>query len=54
MTSYRELYFYLFRMMAQAAEYLEQGNVILAYECLISAQLQAEEACLAYDLLPEQ
>ena len=52
--TYRELYFRLFGAMAQAAEYIEQGNVMLAYECLVSAQQEAEEACLESDILPEQ
>ena len=54
MTSYKDLYCYLFRAMAQATEYLEQGNIILACECLIHAQQEAEEACLQFDILPEQ
>lgn len=53
-SSYKDLYFHLFGAMARAAEYLEQGNVILAYECLVTAQLEAEEACLEFDILPEQ
>ena len=54
MTSYKDLYCYLFRAMAQATEYLEQGNVILAYQSLVTAQQEAEEACLQFDILPEQ
>jgi len=54
MTSYKDLYFYLFRALAQATEHLEQGNIILACECLIHAQQTAEEACLEFDILPEQ
>jgi len=54
MSSYKELYFYLFGALAQAAEYLEQGNTFLAYQSLITAQQNAEEACLEFDLLPEQ
>ena len=52
--TYRELYFRLFGAMAQATEYIEQGNVMLAYECLVSAQQEAEEAYLESDILPEQ
>ena len=54
MTSYKELYFHLFRAMAQAAEHLEQGNTVLAYQCLIAAQQEAEAAFLEFDILPEQ
>ena len=52
--NYRDLYFHLFGVVAQVAEYLEQGNIILAYEYLIKAQSEAEEACLESDILPEQ
>ena len=52
--NYRDLYFHLFGVVAQAAEYLEQGNIILAYEYLIKAQSEAEGACLESDILPEQ
>lgn len=52
--TYRELYFRLFGAMAQATEYMEQGNVMLAYECLVSAQQEAEEVCLDSDILPEE
>ena len=45
---------HLFGVMAQAVEYMEQGNIISAYECLVKAQLEAEEACLESDILPEQ
>ena len=52
--TYRELYFRLFGAMAQATEYMEQGNVMLAYECLVSAQREAEEACLDSDILSQE
>ena len=52
--NYKSLYFHLFGAMAQAVEYMEQGNIISAYECLVKAQLEAEEACLESDILPEQ
>ena len=52
--NYRDLYFHLFGVVAQAAAYLEQGNIILAYECLVNAQSEAEEAYLESDILPEQ
>ena len=52
--NYRDLYFHLFGVVAQAAEYLEQGNIILAYEHLVKAQSEAEEAYLESDILPEQ
>lgn len=52
--NYKSLYFHLFGVMAQAVEYMEQGNIISAYECLVNAQLEAEEACLESDILPEQ
>lgn len=52
--SYKKLYFHLFRAMARASEYMEQGNIILAYECLLAAQKEAESACMDLDILPEQ
>ena len=52
--NYKSLYFHLFGVMAQAVEYMEQGNIISAYECLVKAQLEAEEAWLESDILPEQ
>ena len=52
--NYRDLYFHLFGVVAQAAAYLEQGNIIFAYEYLVNAQSEAEEACLESDILPEQ
>lgn len=52
--SYRELYFRLFGAVATAAEYIEEGKTILAYQCLVDAQLEAEAACLELDILPEQ
>ena len=54
MNSYKELYCFLFRAMAQATEYLEQGKTILACDCLIRAQQIAEEACLEVDILPDE
>ena len=54
MTSYRELYFHMFRAAAQAVEHLEQGQPLLARTCLIRAQQEAEDACLETDILPEQ
>ena len=52
--TYRELYFRLFGAMAQATEYMEQGNMMLAYECLVSAQQEAEESCLDSDILSQE
>ena len=54
LTSYRALYFHLFRAMARAVELIEQGQPFLAYDCLIRAQQEAEEACLETDILPER
>ena len=54
LTNYRTLYFHLFRAMAQAVEYIEQGQPLLARDCLIRAQQEAEEACLETDILPER
>ena len=52
--SYRDLYFHLFGAMARAIECIEKGHISLAYTCLVNAQLEAEEACLELDILPEQ
>ena len=54
MNSYKDLYFYLFGVLAQATEYIEQGKMDLAYQSLIRAQQEAEEAYLAVETLPEQ
>ena len=54
LTSYRELYFHLFRAAAQAVEDIENGQPALARARLISAQQEAEEACLDTDILPEE
>lgn len=54
MSSYRELYFHLFGIMARATELLEEGKVLPAMDLLITAQQQAEEVCLETDLLPDK
>lgn len=53
MTSYKELYLYLFRQIADAVEDLERGRTSSARERLIHAQQQAEEAVMAQEDLPE-
>ena len=53
MDSYKDLYFHLFAALADAMEYMERGNTILAYECLTRAQRETEEACLRQDVLPD-
>ena len=53
MTSYKELYFDLFRKLARGTELLEQGQVIRAIDLLIRAQREAEERCLEADIIPE-
>ena len=52
--SYKALYFHLFGAMARAAEHIEQGRILSAYNCLVKAQQEAEEMCLETDILPEQ
>ena len=52
--SYKDLYFHLFGAMAQAVEHLEQGHILQAYDCLVKAQQETEEACLESNILPEQ
>ena len=52
--SYRDLYFRLFGAMARAVELIEEGHVLPAYDCLVKAQLEAEESCLEIDILPDQ
>ena len=54
MNSYKDLYFHLFGVLAQATEYLEQGNADLAYQSLIRAQQEAEEAYLDADEFPDE
>ena len=51
--SYRKLYFFLFAAMADAVEHLEQGRTVLACDCLIRAQREAEAAHTEADILPE-
>ena len=46
MPDYKALYFRLFGVLADAVEYLEQGQPFLAKECLICAQQEAEEEYL--------
>ena len=43
MVDYKELYFHLFGVMADAVEELEKGNVETAKELLIAAMQEAEE-----------
>ena len=52
--SYRKLYFFLFAAMAEAVEHLEEGHAVLACDCLIRAQREAEAACMDIDIFPEQ
>ena len=47
MTTYRELYFYLFRATEQARQALVQQNIGMAANILIEAQKAAEEAVLS-------
>ena len=49
MTTYRELYFYLFRATEQARQALEQQNIGIAVNILIEAQKAAEDAVLSDD-----
>ena len=46
MTTYRDLFFILFRGMRDATELLEKGSVFMAKDKLIAAQEEAEEAFL--------
>lgn len=43
MPDYKKLYFMLFAAMADAVEYLEEGQPFLAKQRLITAQQEAEE-----------
>lgn len=43
MPDYKKLYFKLFAAMADAVEYLEEGQPFLAKQRLIAAQQEAEE-----------
>ena len=54
MTTYKELYFYLFAAIADAVEHLEQGETILACDRLIRALREAEAACMEFDVLSDQ
>lgn len=49
MPDYKKLYFQLFAAVADATEYLENGQPFWAKERLISAQQAAEEAYLSDD-----
>ena len=54
MHSYKDLYLHLFRAMSRATDLIEEGAVILAYQQLISAQQEAEDAVIEFDILPDQ
>ena len=47
MPDFEKLYFKLFAALADATEYLEEGQPFLAKERLIRAQQEAEEEYLA-------
>ena len=49
MVDFRKQYFYLFGVMADAVEALEQGNVWDAKKILIAAMQQAEEEYIEED-----
>lgn len=53
MTSYRELYFYLFAAMADAVEDLERGEAILGIRRLTTALQEAEDRATEMDIVPE-
>lgn len=54
MKTYKQLYFHLFRALARATEALEQGDGRAALTLLVSAQREAEEACLEADILLDE
>ena len=47
MPDYKNLYFKLFAAMADAVEYLEEGQPFLAKQRLITAQQETEEECIS-------
>ena len=53
MTTYRELYFYLFAAAADAADLLERGDTAGALDLLASAQRSAEEQILETEQVSE-
>ncbi len=53
MTSYKDLYFYLFGVIADAVEDFECGETILGIQRLISALREAEDRATEIDLVPE-
>lgn len=53
MTSYKDLYFYLFGVIADAVEDFECGETILGIQRLISALREAEDRATEIDLMPE-
>ena len=53
MTTYRELYFHLFNALTDAICDLEEGRIITAIDGMKRAQIDAEEAHLQTDILPE-
>ena len=46
MSIYRELYFYLFAALADAADLLERGDAAGALDLLVTVQQRAEEQVL--------
>lgn len=53
-SSYKELYFALFRALGQAVTAFDAGDVFTAQAVLISALQAAEEVHLETDILKEQ
>lgn len=53
MTTYEDLYFYLFGAIAEALEDLERGEVMLAINRLVMAQQEAEDRILEVDIVSE-
>ena len=53
MSSYRELYFYLFGQIADALDQLEEGNFLLAMQTLKNAHVKAEKIVMETDVMTE-
>ena len=51
--TYKELYFFLYGQMADALEYLNQGNFIMGIYTLEQAHIKAEEMAIETDIISD-
>ncbi len=54
MTTYKTLYHLMVRSMSEAIDLYDEGKGILAREVLQKALLDAEEAIISFDIVPDE